>query len=86
MSEKFCLKWNDFHSNASKSFGIFRNEDYFHDVTLVSDDQHQVMAHKLVLSASSDYFKYIFKNNKASNFLLCLEGVSSADLNNVLDS
>ena len=59
MSEKFCLKWNDFSSNACKSFGLFRNEDYLHDVTLVSDDQHQVTAHKLVLSASSEYFKNI---------------------------
>ena len=50
MSEKFCLKWNDFHSNVSKSFGLFRNEEYLHDVTLVSDDHHQVSAHKLVLS------------------------------------
>ena len=85
MSEKFCLKWNDFSSNASKSFGLFRNEEYLHDVTLVSDDQHQVTAHKLVLSASSDYFKNIFKNTKLSNPFICLEGVSSTDLNNVLD-
>ena len=85
MSEKFCLKWNDFSSNACKSFGLFRNEDYLHDVTLVSDDQHQVTAHKLVLSASSDYFKNIFKNTKLSNPFICLEGVSSTDLNNVLD-
>ena len=70
MSDKFCLKWNDFNTNVSKSFGIFRNEDYLHDVTLVSDDQHQVTAHKLVLSASSDYFKNIFKNNKLSNLFL----------------
>merc|ERR1712133_131566 len=85
MSEKFCLKWNDFSSNASKSFGSFRNEEYFHDVTLVSDDQQQVTAHKLVLSASSVYFKSIFKNNKASNPFLCLEGVTLNDLNNILD-
>merc|ERR1712126_804151 len=85
MSEKFCLKWNDFSSNASKSFGSFRNEDYLHDVTLVSDDQQQVTGHKLVLSASSGYFKSIFKNNKASNPFLCLEGVTSNDLNNILD-
>ena len=85
MSEKFCLKWNDFNSNASKSFGIFRHEDYLHDVTLVSDDQYQITAHKLVLSASSDYFKNIFKNNKISNPFLCLDGVSSIDLNNILD-
>ena len=84
MSEKFSLKWNDFQSNASNSFGALRSEEYLHDVTLVSDDQHQVTAHKLVLAASSDYFKSIFKN-KISNPFLCLEGISSADLTNILD-
>ena len=85
MSEKFYLKWNDFHSNAIKSFGVFRYEEYLHDVTLVSDDQYQVTAHKLVLSASSEYFKSFFKNNSNSNPFLCLDGVSSIDLNNILD-
>ena len=61
MSEKFNLKWNDFESNASKSFSLFRNESYLHDVTLFSDDFKQIPAHKLVLSACSDYFKTIFK-------------------------
>ena len=42
MSEKFCLKWNDFHTNVSKSFSRLRNENDFYDVTLVSDDQKQV--------------------------------------------
>merc|ERR1712133_92555 len=86
MSEKFCLKWNDFHSNASKSFGLLRNEKYLHDVTLVSDDNKQVSAHKLVLSACSEYFKNIFRNNnKHQHPLLCLDGLSSNDLTNVLD-
>ena len=87
MSEKFCLKWNDFHSNVSKSFGLFRNEDYLHDVTLVSDDHRQVSAHKLVLSASSEYFKNVLKNSNKPNShpLLCLDGVNSDDLRNILD-
>ena len=85
MSEKFCLKWNDFQSNVSKSFRIFRNEDYLHDVTLVGDDHIQVSAHKLVLSASSEYFKDLFKNNKHSFPMICLEGISSNDLTNILD-
>ena len=55
MPEKFFLKWNDFYSNVSKSFGLLRNEDYLHDVTLVSDDYKQVTAHKLVISACSEY-------------------------------
>ena len=85
MSEKFNLKWNDFHTNASKSFGLFRNESYLQDVTLVSDDFKHFFAHKLVLSACSEYFKNIFQQTKHSQPLLCLEGVSSADVQNVLD-
>ena len=57
MSEGFNLKWKDFHSNVSKSFGLLREEDYLQDVTLVSDDNKQMSAHKLVLSACSEYFK-----------------------------
>ena len=85
MSEKFSLRWNNFGSNVSKSFGLFRNEDYLHDVTLVTDDQHTVTAHKLILSASSEYFANIFKNTKITNPFLCLEGITSIDLTNILD-
>ena len=85
--EKFCLKWNDFHSNVSKSFRFFRNEDYLHDVTLVSEDHKQISAHKLVLSACSEYFKDIFRNNIKPGYhhLLCLDGINSDDLNNIMD-
>ena len=85
MSEKFCLKWNDFESNVSKSFGLLRNEEYLHDVTLVCDDNSQVSAHKLVLSACSEYFKTLFKNNNQQKPLICLEGVTANDLKNILD-
>ena len=85
MAEKFSLKWNDFHSNVSKSFSLFRNEDYLHDVTLVSDDHSKIKAHKLVLSASSDYFKDVLKNNQHAHPLLCLDGISTEDLKNIMD-
>ena len=85
MSEKFSLKWNDFETNVSKSFRKLRNQADFYDVTLVSSDQQQLSAHKLVLSSCSEYFKNILKQNKHSNPLLCLEGISSMELTNVLD-
>ena len=85
MGEKFSLKWNDFNSNVSKSFSLFRNEEYLQDVTLVTDDNHHRSAHKLVLSASSEYFKNIFQSNKHSHPLLCLGGISSNDLDNILE-
>ena len=58
--EKFNLKWNDFHSNVSKSFGLFRSEEYLHDVSLMTEDYYEVSAHRLVLSACSEYFRNIF--------------------------
>ena len=85
MMDKFCLKWNDFQSNVSNSFSLLRNEDYLHDVTIVTDDNDQIAAHKLVLSACSEYFKSIFKKNKHSHPLLCLEGMNSKDVINMMD-
>ena len=85
MSEKFNLRWNDFESNASKSFKLFRNESYLHDVTLVSDDYKQIPAHKLVLSACSEYFRNILQQTKQAQPLLCLDGINQTDLQHVLD-
>ena len=85
MSEKFSLRWNDFHSNISKSFGLFRTEEYLYDVTLVSADHSKIPAHKLVLSASSEFFKDIFKHSQHSHPLLCLDGISSEELQNILE-
>ena len=85
MSEKFNLKWNDFQSVVSQSFSVLRREEDFFDVTLVSDDEIQISAHKLVLSACSGFFKSILKRNSHSHPLLYLSGVDSKSLGFVLD-
>ena len=85
MSEKFSLKWNDFQTNALRTFSSLRAENDFFDVTLVCDDQKQISAHKLVLSSCSEYFKNILKQNNHSHPLLCLADMNYDDLTNVLD-
>ena len=85
MSEKFCLKWNDFQSNISKSFARLQGEAQLFDVTLVGQDQRKVSAHRLVLSACSDFFKNIFSSNTHSHPMLYLDGVDSSDINLMLD-
>ena len=84
-SEKFCLKWNDFEKNVSKSFSQLRQQSGLFDVTLVSSDQKQVSAHRLVLSACSDFFKTIFNSNIHSHPLLYLDGVDSTEISQMLD-
>ena len=80
------LKWNKYERNITKGINSLRNVDDFYDVTLVGDDLEQVTAHRLVLSASSEYFKKILQNNKGSNHpILCLEGLYHSDINNIMD-
>ena len=84
--EKFSLKWNDFHSNVSKSFQSLRNKEDFSDVTLVGDDFKQIAAHKIILSSCSAYFNNILKNvANQKHPILCLEGMSSQDIEKVMD-
>ena len=85
MDDKFCLKWNDFQRNLSRTFKQLRHEEDFYDVTLVSEDQKQIQAHKLVLSSCSEYFSNILKHNKHLNPLLCFENLSTKDIQYVLD-
>ena len=54
-------------------------------MTLISDDRKLLPAHKVVLSTCSEYFKDILTKSKHHNPLICLEGVTDADLNRVLD-
>ena len=85
-SEKFFLKWNDFQANVSKSFTKLRKESSLFDVTLVSNDLRQVSAHRLVLSACSEFFQTLFENNKTnSNPLIVLDGVNFQEINLILD-
>jgi len=84
-SEKFSLRWNDFEKNVSQSFARLRRESNLFDVTLFGDDHKQVTAHKLVLSACSNFFKDVLYSNAHSHPLIYLDGLSAPELNLVLD-
>ena len=84
-SEKFNLKWNDFQQNVSKTFSSLRSQSNLFDVTLVSNDHKQIQAHKLVLSACSDFFSQIFDNNSHPNPMLYFDNIDGKEMNQVLD-
>ena len=51
----------------------------------MSNDYYQVSAHKVVLSACSDYFREVLEQSKHAQPLLCLDGVGKDQLQNVVD-
>ena len=83
-SEKFCLRWNDFESNISSAFRELRDDKDFFDVTLACEDE-QIQAHKVILSACSQFFRNILRRNSHQHPLLYLKGVKFTDLQAVLN-
>ena len=61
-------------------------EEKHSDVTLVSDDQTQFKAHKIVLRACSPVFKKIIENNPSQNPLIYLRGIQSYEMESTLQT
>ena len=85
MSEKLCLQWNDFNGDVIKAFGNLREDNDFADVTLASEDGHQVEAHKVILAASSPFFKDMLVKKKHNHPLIYMRGVKRETLIAMVD-
>ena len=87
MSEKLCLKWNDFQENVNSAFGNLREDKEFTDVTLACEDGQQIEAHKVVLAASSPFFQNLLNKNvkKHHHPLIFMKGVKFGDLCAIVD-
>jgi len=85
MTEKLCLKWNDFQENTNAAFGSLRNNKDFSDITLACEDGEQVEAHKVILAASSPFFQNLLRRNKHPHPLIYMRGVKSEDLVAIVD-
>ena len=80
------LTWKEFNSTFSGSLEALRRENAFFDVTLVTEDDMVMNAHKVVLSSSSIFFKSVLmKLNSQPNPCLYLSGVSGPDLQVIMD-
>ena len=71
MKEKLCLQWNNFKDNVNKALGNLRDDDIdFTDVTLACEDVHQFEAHKVILAATSPFFKNLLVQNRHAHPLI----------------
>ena len=84
MSDKCSLTWKTFPEHLQFVFRDFYHEDRYTDLTLVSDDQTQFKAHKIVLSACSPVFKKIIDSNPSQHPLIYLRGIQSYEMESIL--
>ena len=83
--KKLCLSWGDFQNNLNTTVGELRHYEDFADVTLACEDGEEVRAHKIILAASSQYFKTLLSKNKHAHPLIYMRGVKSVDLLSMVD-
>ena len=84
MLEKFSLSWDNFQNSTLTSIKeLLRNEE-FTDVTLVCDDEKQLKTHKVILSASSPFFRKILLQNPHPHPLIYISNISWTNLSNLI--
>ena len=83
MPEYFCLRWNDFKENFQSTFMFLKDDKDYADVTLASDDGQLLMAHKVILAASSPFLETILQENEHAHPILYLKGFQTKDLKSI---
>ena len=81
MSEAFSLKWENFQSNVSRSFGLLKHEVYLHDVMLIGDDHHQVCLDGVSADDLNNVMEYIYNGDDCikqtlKDFWMLLRGLN----------
>ena len=85
MSDRVCLKWNEFQENLNSAFGSLRGSDAFTDVTLACVDGKLIEAHRIILATSSPVFKELLGKSKHPHPIVYMRGMMSDDLVAILD-
>jgi len=79
------LSREDFSSSVSSSVRKLINDKDFTDVTLVSENNRQIRAHKVILSSGSKFFKDILTMNHHQHPLVYLKGVRYEQLQHIVE-
>lgn len=80
---QLCLKWNNYESCMVDMFKQMLEDKEMLDVTIACEGE-SLDAHKLVLSACSDFFKKLFKNNPCRHPIVILKDVRFEDLQSLV--
>ena len=84
MAEKYNFNWRSYAVQIQDMFKDLYHQGTYSDVTLISDDQIEFKAHRIVLSACSSVFKKIIDNNPSQHPLIYLRGIESYEIESIL--
>ena len=85
-NDKVQFNWEFFSDHVLKSYTSTYNDPTLADVTLVSDDNIAVSAHKLILSSSSPVLRKFFSSNSSSTpQCLFMFGLTNNVLRSILE-
>merc|ERR1712243_352614 len=72
----FTLRWSQFEDTTKESLKSLHANDHLCDVTLLSVDDQDIKAHKVVLAGSSPYLQRTWENNPNEHPLLFMNGIN----------
>lgn len=81
---QFSLRWNNYVTHVTEAFNVLRFENDLVDVTLCCDGG-KIKAHKMLLSACSNYFRQIFKENPCQHPVIIFRNFKYEDLNAIIN-
>ncbi|XP_063529245.1 zinc finger and BTB domain-containing protein 14-like [Cydia strobilella] len=81
---QLSLRWNNYVSHVTEAFNVLRFENDLVDVTLCCDGG-KIKAHKMLLSACSNYFKQVFKETPCQHPVIIFRNVKFEDLNAIVN-
>ena len=84
MPEKLDLNWHTFPDHLSNTSQWLMETKELADVTLISDDQKQVHAHKIFPSASSEIFRNILLNITYKHPVIYLTNIKHQELEAII--
>jgi hypothetical protein len=83
-SERYCLRWNNHHSNIISVFSQLLTDEHLVDVTLVCEGS-SLRAHKMVLSACSSYFQKLFSDHPEGHPIVILKDFKFSELKKLIE-
>ena len=80
----YNLQWQDYTDHLREMLHSMLKSTEFTDVTLVCNDDQEIQAHKVVLTASSPVFKRMLRNKNHPNPIIYLKDVNFQDMDSIL--